>query len=135
MEQYGQALMAREQVVRKLHMAQQELEAAYSEMRLKFAAGCTASEALQANEFQKVLVKNRDIASEALGAAERRVNVMLKAMLTARQQREITDKFHDKQKQSHQRVELVEEQKMLDDLAGRRGSSMLSWSAAGNQTL
>ena len=51
----------------------------------------------------------------------------MQAMLTARQQREIVDKFFNKQKSSHEREQLRNEQKMLDDLAGRRGNSILAW--------
>src|SRR5581483_1977478 len=51
-------------------------------------------------------------------------------MLAARREREIVDKFFEKQKSRHTREHLRLEQKMLDDLAARRGNSILSWNPA-----
>jgi flagellar biosynthesis chaperone FliJ len=67
----------------------------------------------------------------ALEAAERRVNATLNGMLAARRQREVVDKFYDKQKSRHGRELARSEQMLLDDLAGRRPSSILSWTATG----
>jgi hypothetical protein len=52
-------------------------------------------------------------------------------MLAARRQREVVDKFYDKQKSRHGRELARSEQMLLDDLAGRRPSSILSWTATG----
>jgi flagellar export protein FliJ len=127
MEQYAQALLVRQQALDRLAAAQNELTVCAENLRAKLIAGCTASDAAQANEYHRSLARRRDECGAQLGLAERRVNAALQAMLGARQQREIVDKYFDKQKSRHQREVLREEQKLLDDLAGRRGNSILTW--------
>jgi flagellar export protein FliJ len=127
MEQYAQALLARQQMLDKLNAVQLELTASADALRAKLTAGCTASEAAQATEYHRALGKRRDECQAQLGLAERRVNAALQAMLGARQQREIVDKYFDKQKSRHQREVLLDEQKLLDELSGRRGNSILTW--------
>ncbi len=127
MEQYAQSLLARQQALDRLAAVQRELSACFQELRDKLAAGCAASIAAQAHDYHRALARRRDELSAALGLAERRVNAALQAMLGARQQREIVDKFFDKQKLRHSREVTREEQKFLDDLASRRGNSILAF--------
>jgi len=127
LELYAQALLARQQAIAKLENAQRELNASTQELRERLAAGCTAAQAAQAHEYQRSLVRRRDECTAALGATERRVNAAMQAMIAARRQREIVDKYFDKQKLGHLRGLARNEQKMLDDLAGRRGNSILAW--------
>ena len=96
------------------------------------AAGVTGMEAARIQSFQRLLMQRRDEGAVALEAAERRAGSALHAMLLARQQREIVDKFFDRQKARHQRDQARAEQKFLDDLGGRRGSSVLAWKPADN---
>jgi flagellar export protein FliJ len=127
LEQYAQTLLARQQAVAKLENAQRELNASMQELRGQLAAGCTAAHAAQAHDYQRSLGRRRDECAQALGTAERRVNAAMQAMLAARRQREIVDKFFDKQKLNHLRGLARNEQKMLDDLASRRGNSIFAW--------
>jgi flagellar export protein FliJ len=127
MEQYAQALAFRQQALDRLEAVQRELSAGWNDLRDRLAKGCTAVEAAQANDYHRSVVRRRDECAVALGSAERRVNSALQTMLAARQQRELVDKFFTKQKGSHNRELARHEQKMLDDLAGRRNSSVLSW--------
>jgi flagellar export protein FliJ len=117
MEQYAQTLLTRQQTLDRLDAIQ----------RGQLARGCTASQAAQTHDYHRALAKRRDEAIVALGLAERRVNAALQTMLTARQQREIVDKCCEKQKARHLREQFRAEQKLLDDLAGRRSPSSLSW--------
>jgi flagellar export protein FliJ len=127
MEQYAQALALRQQAVNRLEAVSQELNEGWQELRSKLVKGCAASEAAQIQDYHRSLVRRRDDCTAALGTAERRVNAALQAMLAARQQRELVDKYFEKQKARHQRQEGRNEQKLLDDLAGRRVSSILAW--------
>jgi len=129
MEQYAQALLARQQATERLAAVQHELTVGWDELRVKLSAGCAASEAAQAHDYHRALGRRRDECQAQLGTAERRVNAALQAMLAARQQREIVDKYFDKQKVRHQRDVARDEQKMLDELAGRRGNSILTWNS------
>lgn len=127
MEQYAQALLGRQQAVEKLNAIQKELHASWRELRKQMSAGCSASHLSQVNDYHRALENRRNDANTALGVAERRVNAAMQTMLSARQQREIVDKSCEKQKARHLREQFRAEQKVLDDIAGRRGGSSLSW--------
>ena len=127
MEQYAQTLLTRQQTLDRLDAIQRELNEGWQELRGQLARGCTASQAAQTHDYHRALAKRRDEAIVALGLAERRVNAALQTMLTARQQREIVDKCCENQKAAHLREQFRAEQKLLDDLAGRRSPSSLSW--------
>jgi flagellar export protein FliJ len=131
MEQYAQALVAREQASQRLNAAQDKLKAVGQEIRVLLAGGCAASKVAQAHDCHRSLQQKLNECVAALGLAECQVNVALNAMLAARRQREIVDKFYDQQKTRHRREQLRGEQKVLDDLAGRRPTSILSWNQTG----
>ena len=122
MEQYAQALANRQQAAERLEAIQGELNGCWGELRGKLAEGCSASTAAQAYEYQRLLARRRDEAIGGLSVSERRVNAALQTMLGARQQREIVDMSRDKQKLQYQREQFRAEQKLMDDLAGRRSS-------------
>jgi flagellar export protein FliJ len=130
MEQYARCLAARRQAADGLETVERELGACWQEWRGQVAGGFTAAAAAKAQAFQRLLVQRRNECTLALETAERRADAALQAMLLARQQREIVDKFFEKQKARHQRDQVHDEQKFLDDLAGRRGNSILAWKPA-----
>jgi flagellar export protein FliJ len=130
MEQYAQSLIARRQAMDGLEAAERQLSACWQDWRGRLAGGCAAAEAAQAHAYQRSLAQRRDECTLALETAERRVNAALHGMLLARQQREIVDKCFDKQKARHRYEQARGEQKFLDDLAGRRGNSILAWKSA-----
>lgn len=130
MDQYAQSLIARRQAVDGMEAVERELGACWQDLRGRLAGGCTAAEAAQAHAYQRSLAQRRDECTLALENAERRVNAALQGMIVARQQREIVDKCFEKQKVRHRREQARGEQKFLDDLAGRRGNSILSWKSA-----
>ena len=106
MEQYAQALLARQQALDRVQAVERELSAGWQEMREHLARGCTASRAAQAHEYHRSLEKRREECALILSTAERRVNAVFQAMLRARQQREMVDKCYEKQKVYHQRGRL-----------------------------
>lgn len=120
MEQYAQALLNRQLAAERLNLIQGELDACWKELRGQMAQGCAASTIIQAHDYHRVVTRRRDEAIAAMGVAERRVNAAMQAMLTARQQREIVDKSREKQKAHYHREQFLAEQKLMDDLAGRR---------------
>lgn len=130
MERYAQTLVARRQAFDAMEAVEQELNAAWNAWRAKMSAGCTAADAMQAAAFQNALNQRRDECAHALQTAERRVNAAMQAMLLARRQREIVDKYCEKQKARFRREEAQGEQKFLDDIASRRSHALLSWKAA-----
>lgn len=122
MEQYAQALLNRQLAADRLSALQDELDECWKELRGHMARGCSASTVMQAHDYHRVVTRRRDEAIAGLGVAERRVNAAMQTMLAARQQREIVDKSCEKQKTHYQREQFRNEQKLMDDLAGRRSS-------------
>jgi flagellar export protein FliJ len=131
MEQYARVLLSRQQAVQRLEAAERQIQTAMQEIRELTVRGCTASKAAHAQEYQRALEMHRTDCVRALELAERRANAGLNAMLQARREREIVDKFFDKQKARHLREQGRAEQKLLDDLASRRPASIFAWSPTG----
>jgi flagellar export protein FliJ len=109
------------------HTAQREIDAGWRELRDMLGQGCVAASAVRAQEYHTVLAARRDQCAAALAVADRRMTAAMTAMTQARQQREIVEAHFTKQKTRHERQVIQNEQKMLDDLASRRGHSILSW--------
>lgn len=132
-DQYAKTLLARQQVIDKLRSLQGRLDEGWNELRHNLKQGCPASFAAQAHEYHRSLEKHRDECNVELGLAERRVNLALQTMLRAKQQREVVDKFYQKQKEAHLRELNRDEQKLLDELAGRRVTSLFAFN--GNEVI
>jgi flagellar export protein FliJ len=126
LEDYARALLARQQVLDLLTDMDQRIGRDFVQMRKLLAGRCTAAQAAQAQNFHASLEKKRDDCVTALGKAERRVNAASRAMLAARQQREMVEVYRDKQQAAHQRLALREEQKILDEFAIRRVTALNS---------
>jgi flagellar export protein FliJ len=122
LEQYAQALLNRQLAAERLNSIQAELDECWRELRGHMVKGCSASTVTQSHDYHRVVTRRRDEAISSLGVAERRVNAAMQMMLAARQQREIVDKSCEKQKAHYQREQFRAEQKLMDDLAGRRSS-------------
>ena len=126
LESYARALLARQQAMELLADMDHRVGRDYAQMRQLLAGRCTAAQAAQAQNFHSALEKKRDDCLAALGQAERRVNAASQAMLATRQQREMVDVYREKQHAVHQRLELREEQKILDEFAIRRVTALNS---------
>jgi flagellar export protein FliJ len=120
LENYIRALLARQQALNRLEDIDQRIGYDFAQMRLLLAGGCTAAQAAQAQNYHSSLQKKRDDCAVALGQAERQLNDASQAMLATRQQREMVDVYREKQHALHQRLELREEQKIMDEFAIRR---------------
>jgi flagellar export protein FliJ len=131
MEEYAQALFSSRQAEDQLEAVRRELDAGCEELRKLLAKSCPVSKAAQTQQYLKSVEKRLNECARALEQAKLRADAALDAMLAARQQREIVDKFFARQKTRHEREELREEQKLLDELAGRRPTSILSWNPTG----
>ena len=123
LEEYARALAARQQIVSLLEIMDARIHADWAHIRGLLADGCNAAHATQAHSFHRSLEAKRDDCVAALGQAERRVQLASQAMLAAHQQREIVDIFREKQYACHQRLEAREEQKVLDEFAGRSSTA------------
>jgi flagellar export protein FliJ len=134
LEKFAQALLARQVLLDLLESIDERIDQSRGQIRKLLTHGCDAAQASQAYDCHATLEKRREECVTSLGQAELRVNAASQAMLLARQQREIVDIYCDKQKARHQRLELLEEQKLLDEFASRRSpSAQLSPTAAANE--
>lgn len=123
LEQYARALVARQQAFDALDTIEEQITRDNTQWQELLAAGCNAAQAAQAQQYHRSLEKRLEESILALNAAERRVNAASNTMLAARQQREIVDVYREKQLARHQRLTMREEQKNLDEFAGRRAIS------------
>jgi flagellar export protein FliJ len=120
LEDYISALLARQRALNLVESIDQSIGLDFAQMRQLLAGGCSAAQAAQAQNYHRALEMKRDAAAVALAQAERRLNESSKAMLAARQQREMVEVYREKQHAQHQRLELREEQKIMDEFAIRR---------------
>jgi flagellar export protein FliJ len=126
LEEYIRALLARKQALSVLEAIDESIGRDFAQMRKLLAGGCTASQASQAHNYHYALEQKREQSAAALGIAERWVNEASKAMLNARRQLEMVEVYREKQEAQHQRLELREEQKMMDEFAMRRVTALSS---------
>ena len=126
LEGYIHALLYRQKALAALEAVDQSIARDFAQMRQLLAGSCTAARAAQAQNYHRSLEVQRDAASVALAQAERRVNEASQTMIAARQQRETVDVYREKQHALHQRLELREEQKMMDEFALRRVTAPIS---------
>jgi len=126
LEEYIRALLARQQALSSLEAIDQIIGRDFAQMRKLLSGGCTAAQAAQAQNYHFYLEQKRDQGAAALGEAERQVNEASKAMLAARQQREMVEVYREKQQAQHQRLEIREEQKFMDEFAIRRVTALSS---------
>jgi flagellar export protein FliJ len=124
LEEYIRALLARKQALSVLEAIDASIGRDFAQMRKLLAGGCTAAQAAQAQNYHYALEQQREQSAAALGKAERWVNEASKAMLNARRQLEMVEVYREKQQAQHQRLELREEQKIMDEFAMRRVTAL-----------
>jgi flagellar export protein FliJ len=120
MERYSEALQARQRATTALSAADQVRVQASEVLKQRLSTGIQAAEAMKEQAHYKVLESRRDAAQHALTVAENGIAPALKAMLTARQQREAVEECITRQRERHQREQQNQERKLLDELALRR---------------
>lgn len=130
METYVHCLHARQQAVDRLEAMRGQIRLNQQEINQLLAAGCAASRLAQAHLYERALEKQQTDLILALTLAERRLQTAFQAMIAARQNRKMVENLRGKQQARHQREEWREEQKLLDDLASRRGRAILTWNSA-----
>jgi flagellar export protein FliJ len=133
LEQYASALNAQRQAEERQEAVQKELEAAWLQRQNQMAAGSPAGMVLQLQNYGVFLETRLAEHAAAVKAAAEVTAKRWAALLQARQQREIVDKYHEKQRKRHEQNCQREEQKELDEFAIRRAA--LSAAAAQSDTI
>jgi flagellar export protein FliJ len=122
LEQYAVALNRQRQAEERQQAVQLELEAAWQQRQNQMAAGAPAGMVLQLQNYGVFLEARLEEHAEAVKKASDEAVRRWETLLQARQQREIVDKYHDKQRKQHELDCLREEQKELDEFSTRRAA-------------
>jgi flagellar export protein FliJ len=131
MEKYGRALMELKRRREALEQAASEVVWMQEEIKRRLEEGSMVAHIMHQQLSLVHLEQVRKEAGEAVDAAGKEVKEALQAMLKARRNREIVDKFQARQRAVYDRALTLEEQKLMDELASHRQPPALSWKAAG----
>lgn len=121
LEFYARELQARQQALDALADSENELAIAWDELRTQMIAGGPIAGLLQGQAHCHHLSEIRERSVTAVARAEDAANFALLAVVVARQNREVVEKFLEQQRKNYQRECNREEQKILDELAHRAG--------------
>jgi flagellar export protein FliJ len=122
LEQYSNAVQAREQVLSFLWKARAELEKTFQE-RLDLSEGAPASALAHIEQWTGEVAAREKECLHNVQLATMRVETTWQNLMVARQEREIVEKYLDRQRQDYDRALDREEQKCLDELAGRQSAA------------
>jgi len=120
LEAYAQALQQRESLVEQLRAQALEISETRRRWLTELADGCPAIRAAQVLAYCQSLEDRRHQTERELQGAESRLVAASQRMLSARQDREAVENLFHQQQSAHEATIRREEQKMLDDLVGRR---------------
>ena len=126
LEHYARTVRARKTAEDALTAAEQELADARRRWLNAMADGCPALRAAQMLEWCHSVEKRREQAGRALRLAEGECNQASQALMQARQQREVVEKYLGNQEEKHERDVEREDRKVMDDLVQHRVSSPLA---------
>lgn len=121
LENYARKLQTRQQALDDLAAIENDLALAWNDLRHQMIEGTHAAALLQRQAHCHHLGQQREQRLTLLSQAEEAANLALLTVLTARQNREVVEKFLDQQRKNYQRECNREEQKLLDELAHRAG--------------
>lgn len=119
LEQYGKAVQHREQAVAFLWKVREELGQVFQE-RMNLADGAPASDLAQLERWTGEVAAREKQCLQNVQLATMHVEDAWQNLLKARQELEIVEKFFARQRERHDRALDREEQKSLDEQAGRR---------------
>lgn len=125
-EQYAAAQLQRRQAADRVIARESELASAQKQVQQQLNSGLPAAQAVQGRAYCQSLEQRRDEAVAGLNQAERAVQACLQSMIEARRRREGVENCRDKQFKRHLRQCQQEEDRLLDELAGRRGLRSLA---------
>lgn len=125
LEEYTQSLMARERALSQLDLARQELALGWGEFHKKLSARSAAVELAQIYAYCQRVDKRQLECEHAEKVARNIVHLAFTQLVSARQAREVIEKFHDAQKRGHDRSLRKQEQKVLDDLVKQRAGIVM----------
>ena len=124
---YARAALAYQHALANLRPARAELESVWARLQRELTKGLSAIALAQLQSYAgAVKERHRKLELEA-EACSRAVHHASQILQSARQQREVVDRYFERKKRGYQRNLQWAEQKMLDDLSARdpRGSALV----------
>ena len=126
LEHYARTVRAKKSAEDAVAAAEQEVADARRRWLNAMADGCPAVRAAQMLEWCHFVAKRREQAGQALRLADVECNQGSHALMQARQQREVVEKYLGNQEDRYERDVEREDRKVMDDLVQHRVSSPLA---------
>ncbi len=124
-QHYSRALAGCDQAASLLALAETELLTGHALLNAELTAGTSAARIMNLQTWCKVLEMRRNECAASLHAARVEANEAFRLMAVAVRDREALDKFYDKSRRIWERGQLNAEQKIFDELAIQRQSSVV----------
>ena len=122
LQNYAQANQRRQTIEARLHTIEQELGATWALLHERMLAGAAILHITQIQAYCAGVSKRAQACEAELRIAERGVQTAWQQMVTARQELEIVEQHHKKQRQGFARELDRQEQKRLDEIPARRNA-------------
>lgn len=130
LQQYGQAVAAQQEAVRRLEEVQSDCESSWAVCREHLANNAPPAYIAQLESYCRWIEQCKRICEQAIEQADRVCKQRWLRLQLARQAREAVDKFLLRQRRRYDRELMGEERKLLDDMANRRMPFGATWSMA-----
>lgn len=133
LELYAQAVTARQLALENLESVMRHCEESWSFCRAEMARGAEAAQIARMEAYCRTVEEQRARCAAEAQAAQRVMDQRWQKLVLARRDREAVERYRDHQHARYERELQRDEQKALDDLAGRRGSGEWFWKLALNE--
>lgn len=125
LQAYGEELNAQERAVSRLESTRQEFEEAQAHFQTRLRKGCAAQELDRLHAWKESIEQRLLECDHRAKVARNRARLAFSKLLAARHATAVLLKLQEGQKRRHQRTQRRQEQKVMDDLASRRGALAL----------
>lgn len=123
LEAFGRSVQARTQAIEKQNHKERELHVAWNQLERLQINGASGQEINQLREHCYALQQELTQAQQFTAAAQEVANEAWDKLSESRQQLELVNKFYERRRDEYERELRQEEQKQLDEIAGRHWRS------------
>ena len=119
---YARTQRRHQEELDRLQRAEAEARAAWQEARSRLENPIAALDLERLSRYARLVEQRRKACAEAVATSQRTLDEAAQKWLEARRQCELVETYYRKQRADYDRALLVEEQKLLDEVASRSGS-------------
>ncbi len=123
LEAFGRAVQARTGALEKQNRKERDLHQAWRQLEHLQVSGANVRDINQVRGHCQVLQQGLAQAQQFTAAAQQVANEAWETLNESRQQLELVSKFYERRRDEYERELRQEEQKQLDEMAGRRWHS------------